>query len=41
MDPIVSDAERGDLNEEDDAVYLDTHRDEFKNAFRNARKVNI
>ena len=40
MDPIVSDAERGDLNEEDDAVYLDTHRDEFKNAFRNARKVN-
>jgi ankyrin repeat protein len=39
MDPIVSDAERGDLNEEDDAVYLDTHRDEFKNAFRNARKA--
>ena len=43
MDPIISDAERDDLNEEDDAVYLDKHpdiSDEFKKTFMDAREVN-
>ena len=42
MDPIISDAENDDLNEDDDAVYLDNNPDisqGFKKAFRDAREV--